>query len=136
VIRRLGDPVFRSGDLLSLLFSMSSPGSQRERVEPAILAYRIYADGHEELLRNSNLPGVSVQSFKDILAVSNTRTVYAAPFTARSGSPFNFNPFSSSAPLLVSYVVPSSLLFEEMSVQKPSGEVPKPTTSRHPYFDK
>lgn len=97
----------------------------------AVMAYRIYPDGHEELIRNATLSGVNAASFKDILAVSNTRTVYTEPFTARATSLFNFNPVPGGS--LVSYVVPS-LLFEDMTVERPSGEVPKPPAVPHPFF--
>jgi hypothetical protein len=132
VIRRLGDPAFQV-DSSRIIFG---PSQREEKVEPAILAYRVYPDGREELIRNANLAGISQSSFKDILAVSNTRTVYSAPFTTRNASPFGFNPFSSSATTVVSYVVPSSLLFEDITVQKPSGEIPKPPASGHPFFGK
>lgn len=132
VIRRLGDPAFQA-DSSRIIFG---PSQREEKVEPAILAYRVYPDGREELIRNANLAGISQSSFKDILAVSNTRTVYSAPFTTRNASPFGFNPFSSSATTVVSYVVPSSLLFEDITVQKPSGEIPKPPASGHPFFGK
>lgn len=134
VIRRMGDPAFRASDPDLVVLMM--PRGQEDRVEPAILAYRMYLDGHEELIRNAGVSGVSLESLKDIVAVSNTNTVYAAPFSGRSSSPLPgmISPFSTAT--VVSYIVPSSLLFEELTVQKPSGEIPKPPVSKHPYFDK
>jgi hypothetical protein len=131
-IRRLGDPAFRMSDIdLGILGTPAS--GQQDRLEPAILAYRLYPDGHEELIRNAGVSGVSLDSLKDIVAVSNSKTVYSAPFSARAATPFIGVPSSAS---VVSYVVPSSLLFEDLTVQKPSGEIPKPPVSKHPYFDK
>ena len=130
-IRRLQDPAFQS--IGPITFMMPRSG-QEERIDPAIAAYRVYIDGHAELVRNITLSGVSTQSLRDILSVSNTRIVYTAPFVARGGSPFTFA--RSSTPLLVSYVVPSALLFEEMSIQRPPGEVPKPPVIGHPFFGK
>ena len=134
-IRRLGDPSFRPSDpdFMALIMPRQT---QEDRLEPAILAYRVYLDGHEELIRNAGVSGLSLESLKDIVAVANTRTVYAAPFSSRSASPMlgMVSPFSSTT--VVSYIVPSSLLFEELAVQKPSGEIPKPPVSKHPYFDK
>jgi hypothetical protein len=134
VIRRLGDPAFRATDLEFMSLIVPTP-SQQDRLEPAILAYRVYLDGHEELIRNVGVAGISMDSLKDIVAVSNTRTVYAAPFSGRASSPF-VGVVAGGAPMVVSYVVPSSLLFEDLAVQKPSGEIPKPPISKHPYFDK
>ncbi|HEV3040189.1 MAG TPA: metallopeptidase TldD-related protein [Candidatus Angelobacter sp.] len=129
LVRRLENPTFAPADQMQFLSRLG----QEEKIAPALLAYRLYADGHEELVRNINL-SVSTQSFKDILAVSNTRIVYTAPFSAQGGSPFSFTPGSGS--LLVSYVVPSALLFEDVSAQKPTGEVAKPPASGHPFFAK
>jgi hypothetical protein len=133
VVRRLGDPAFRAnGDPFAAM--MAAQSGQEEKLEPAILAYRVYPDGHEELIRNANFSGVSLASLKDILSVSSTRTVYTAPFAARGGSPFGFS--SSPAQTVVSYVVPSILLLEDVGIQKPSGEIPKPPASGHPFFAK
>lgn len=100
----------------------------------ARLAYRVYPDQHEELIRNATVHGANTSSFKDILAVSSERTVYTESFTPRTNSPFNFHPFSTG-PTLVSFIVPS-LLFEDMTVEQPSGEEPKPPAIGHPFFAK
>jgi hypothetical protein len=132
VIRRLGDPAFRISSLdLAILGAL--PSGQQDKLEPVILAYRLYPDGHEELIRNAGVSGVSLESLRDIVAVSNSKTVYSAPFSSRGAAPLIGGSSSAS---VVSYVVPSSLLFEDLTVQKPSGEIPKPPVSKHPYFDK
>lgn len=133
VIRRLGDPAFHSADLGLMSLIVPAQGPQ-DGLEPAIMAYRVYPDGHEELIRNAGVSGVSLESLKDIVAVSNTRIVYAAPFSGRGAAAMGAALPSSVT--VVSYVVPSSLLFEELAVQKPFGEIPKPPVSKHPYFDK
>jgi hypothetical protein len=134
VIRRLGDPSFR---VVEADLAMTAPPSgQQDRLEPAIMAYRVYLDGHEELIRNAGISGVSLESLKELVGVSNTKTVYSAPFSNRGGSTFIGSITAVSGTTVVSYVVPSSLLFEELAVQKPSGEIPKPPVSKHPYFDK
>lgn len=130
VIRRLGDPAFRvAGDI-----TVPSASGQEDRIEPSILAFRVYPDGHEELVRNATFSGVSLASLKDILAVSADRFVYTAPFVPHSGSPFGGAVVSGST--LVSYVVPSAVLFEDFGIQKPSGEIPKPPAIPHPFFAK
>jgi predicted Zn-dependent protease len=99
----------------------------------ATLAYRVYEDGHEELIRNADISELNSASFKDILAVSSQRVVYTEATPLRNTSPFNVNPFSGGQPL-VSYVVPS-LLFEDVTIEKPSGEVPKPPVARNPLLE-
>jgi predicted Zn-dependent protease len=96
----------------------------------ATLAYRLYPDGHEELIRNANVTG-GPAIFKDIIAVSNTPTIYTETFAPAQRSMLpNFNNFFAG-PTLVSYVVPS-LLFEDLTIEQPSGEVPKPPFVTNP----
>lgn len=99
----------------------------------AILAYRIFEDGHEELIRNADISGVNSASFKDILAVSNQRIVYTEATPTRNASPFALSPFLGKP--LTSYVVPS-LLFEDITVEKPSGETPKLPVASNPLVEK
>ena len=47
-------------------------------------------------------------------------------------------PFRSTATYstgVVSFAVPA-LLFEDVTLKKPSGEIPKPQVAKHPFFDK
>jgi predicted Zn-dependent protease len=101
-------------------------------------AYRVYPDGHEELIRNGELAGVNVSTFKDLLAVSNNRVVFTEPFLqgagAGIGQMLNFNPFEREQ-TIVSYVVPS-LLFEDVSVQPPHGQIQRVPVLPHPFFAK
>jgi predicted Zn-dependent protease len=98
----------------------------------ATLAYRIYQDGREELVRNADITELTSASFKNITAVSSERSVYteAAPFK----SVFNLSGASGGQPL-VSYVVPS-MLFSDVTIEKPSGESPKPTVISSPLGEK
>jgi hypothetical protein len=71
----------------------------------AILAYRVYEDGHEQLVRNADVSGLDSGNSKEILAVSKERIVYTEATPLRNNSLFNFNAFSGERPL-ISYVVP------------------------------
>jgi predicted Zn-dependent protease len=118
VIRRIGNPLLRmSRDLSSAAFAVS-PGEEA-RVESIILAFKVFPDGHEELIRNLELTGMSTSLFKEIVAASKDSTVYNSPFRTQ----------------VVSFVMPS-LLFEDISLKKPSGEIPKLPLIKHPFFDK
>lgn len=100
----------------------------------ATLAYRVYADGHEELVRNAAVSDLTSGSFRNISAVSEQRIVYTQVAPSKSASPFGFNVGASAQPL-VSYVVPS-MLFPDVTIEKPSGESPKPTIIASPLADK
>lgn len=97
---------------------------------PVLLAYKRFADGHEEPIRNAIVNGVNFGSFKDILAVSDTPEVWSASYSPRAT-----NPFEPPGTTFVSVVVPA-LMFEDATVQKPTGSVNKPPLVEHPYFSK
>jgi hypothetical protein len=88
----------------------------------ATLAYRLYPDGHEELIRNATVTGARA-IFKDIVAVSHAQTIYTETFTpGQRGMMPNFAGFYAG-PTLVSFVVPSrdqryaSLLVEDLTIE-------------------
>jgi predicted Zn-dependent protease len=98
-----------------------------------VQAYRVYADGHEEPIRKASIMGFNSSTFKELAAVSNQRNVYTEAFTPRRNSPFDYSPVQTTT--LVSYVVPD-LLFEDVTVDGPTEDTPKPPALPHPYFEK
>jgi predicted Zn-dependent protease len=100
----------------------------------ATIAYRIYADGHEELVRNADVSELTAASFKNISAVSDQRTVYTEVAPFKGALAFNLNTAAGVQPL-VSYVVPS-MLFPDVTIEKPSGESPKLTVIDNPLSEK
>ena len=120
IVRRLGDP------LVGGAREAAAPaGGDGVRVEAAILAYKVFADGREELLRNVEVGAMNVSLFKDILAAGQEPAVLTVPFRTTV----------SPSAQVVSFAVPS-LLFEDLTLKKPGGEIPKPQVARHPFFDK
>ena len=120
VVRKMSDPIMGG------FHSMSGPsGGEGVRVEPVILAYKVFSDGHEELLRNVEIAGMNATLFRDIAAAGKEQVVTTLPFrTAESPSP-----------QVVSFAIPS-LLFEDVTLRKPGGEIPKPQVAKHPFFDR
>ena len=100
----------------------------------ATLAYRIYPDGHEELVRNADVSELTAANFKNISAVSDQRVVYTEVAPFKGALPFNLNVAAGVQPL-VSYVVPS-MLFPDVTIEKPSGESPKLTVIDNPLSEK
>jgi hypothetical protein len=132
VVRSMGNPSFRLSR--SSMAAMMSGSAGETRVEPAVLAYKVFPDGKEELIRNAEISGLSAATFKEILAASKEQVVYTVPFRGRSLPGVSFVALDESSSL-VSFVMPS-LLFEDLTLKKPSGEVPKPPVAKHPFFDK
>ena len=93
--------------------------------------YKLYPDGHEELLHGIELADVTPASFKDIVAVGDTPTVYTDEFIPRVGALFSLGVAASSDVPIVSCIVPS-LLFDDVSLVKSEGPYPNPPVSPSP----
>ena len=94
-------------------------------------------DGYEQVVRNAEMSGLTVAAFRDIVAASKEQTVYSTPFMpagALAGMLSGGGPAESGVAIL-SFVVPS-FLFEDLTLKKPTGEIPKPPVAGHPYFDR
>lgn len=116
---------------------MAGPPGNSPRSATAV--YKVFEDGREELVRSVEIAELSAVTFKEIVAASRTPTVYAAPFSARDPNPFAsifaLGPDLDSDRPVVSAVVPA-ILFDELTLKKPSGEFPTVPVTKHPYFEK
>jgi hypothetical protein len=136
VIRRIGNPMLAIQSLTGRIFVITANGgSQGIEIEEPIEAYKVFSDGHEELARNFKITNLMLSSFKDIVAAGDTPVTYSAPFRVRVNSPVIDGFIGATGPQLVSIVTPP-LLFEDLSLQRPSGEIPNLPFSKHPSFDK
>ena len=95
----------------------------------AAVAVKLFPDGHEEPIRNASVSGLTAASFKSIVAASQSRTVYTSPFHSVGG--MNLQMASAGLGYAASYVMPS-LLFEDVTVKGPNGDLPKPPLSSPP----
>jgi predicted Zn-dependent protease len=114
---------------MAMVSAMTGRG---EKSRSVLLAYKIYPDGREELVRGAHLSGMSLESFKSIVAASKSATVYTALEMPR----INFSMISRFAAgetgmPIMSCVAPS-LLFDDLTLTKPTGELPKPPFSTPP----
>jgi len=106
-------------------------------VDPLIEAYKVFPDGREELVRNLEINNLNFGSFKDIAAVSDHPQVYTAPVRIIVQSPggFRLGFRAPGGPNVVSMAVPA-MLFDDLTLQRPAGDVPNLPFTKHPYFDK
>ncbi|MGD0302263.1 MAG: metallopeptidase TldD-related protein [Bryobacteraceae bacterium] len=100
----------------------------------ALMAYKVFPDGHEELIRGIQFFGLNAASFKDIVAASRDLNFLTIRYVPQRGQFFipnegeeRFTP--------VSLVVPS-LLFEDATLRKIRAAAPNPPVSGHPFFNK
>lgn len=107
-------------------------GPQGVPIAPVIEAVKVYPDGREEVVRNLEISSFGPSSFRELAAVSQEMVQYTAPFRAARMSPL-MGGVITNARVLVSYVVPQ-LLFEDITLQQPTGEIPKKPFIGHPSF--
>jgi len=101
----------------------------------AVLAYEVFPDGHEQLVRNAQLEGLNEASFKDLVVGSESQTVCNRLFldvgNILIGMFSGGTMVGQGNPPVVSFTVPD-LVFDDVSVNPPSGEIPKPPLSKPP----
>lgn len=117
-----------------IIFNVSNgPGSIS--VQPVIEAYKVFPDGHEEPARNLDISGLTLDTFRSIVAVSEPSSVYTAPVQILNRTPLLQLSFAQpGGPQVVSTNAPS-MLFEDLTLERPTGDVPILPFSGHPYFD-
>jgi len=136
MVRRIGNSTLSQSSTRSRTIIVTrGGGSSQLQVAPLLAAYKVFPDGHEELVRNLEILGMTLDAFKDISAVSDTPFVYTAPSQLKRVSPVIGGMSMMGPPPLVSIAVPS-LLFDDMTLQRPTGEIPSLPFSKHPSFDK
>ncbi|MCP4664234.1 MAG: hypothetical protein GY856_53295 [bacterium] len=135
IVHRMGTPHLDTESRRSGGMRFGSPGNEGTAIEPIIAASRVYADGREEPLRNLELSGMTPAVFKEIVAAGDKPAVHSVPFSAAIDDPFgSFGPGSAEGPPPASFVVPA-LLFEELTLKKPSGQIPKPPVASPPAME-
>ena len=130
VVRSLDHSASASSRLASMA-SLLGRQQEQSRGRPVQVAYKVHHDGKEELLTKAELVAVTEATFRDIVSTSEASTLY----TFLSGSRGGIRRYLGSSDSLVSISTPD-LLFEEMTVKKPGGHVPRPPAAKHPYFDR
>ncbi len=118
LIRKLDYPSTASIDELEKV-AQAAGGSHP--VVPPLLAYKIYPDGREELVRGLLFQGMSARSLKDIVAASDENYVFDlidsnAPFALVGAGSFT----------TTSSVIAPAVLFEELELEPIKEETPKP----------
>ena len=98
--------------------SFMSGGCEGEsKISNPIYIYKVYVnDGREELVRSAKFSGVQINVFKNIIALSDKQVGYNT-FISKSDGQFDFMSGFTN-PLPASFIMPNSLLFEEMEVLK------------------
>lgn len=132
VVRTVG------GGGLSGMFRMfaamaTSPGSMATNALTEV--YKLFPDGHEELIRGADLSGMTTATFRDIVAAGDKPVLFNATFIPKFNALFSLG-FSGASDLpVVSYIVPS-LLFEEATLVKTTSPRPNPPATKSPLAER
>lgn len=129
IVRKLDFPSTASGaEFQRMAARLAQGGGSRRVVSPPLLAYRLYADGREELVRGLQFRELTVRSLRDIVAAG--------------GNPVAFHYLENGAPMALTgassfvaecSVVAPGLLFEELQLERPVEEFPRlPVVPRPP----
>lgn len=140
ILRRISDPVLcpEEVDPMAAIMRMARGGGQESKTETALWVVKLHPDGREEPLRNVQISDLGVGAFKDIVATSAASQVVTMPWERDSpfaglGALATMFGAATAVPPLVSVASPA-LLFEEVTLKKPEGEMSKPPLMAHPYF--
>lgn len=121
IVRKLDFPSSASFDeLRRLLTGSANSGGSARPVSIPILAYRVYPDGREELVRGLRFRGFNARSFKDILAASDENYVFEF---LENGAPMAL--MGSGGSISQSCVVSPSVLIDDLEMERMEEEFPK-----------
>ncbi len=117
IVRKMDFPSTASIDEVRRLMSGQQGGRP---VSMPVLVYKVYVDGHEELVRGMRFRGFNVRSLKDILAAGDDSAAFeymdsAAPFALVGGAGFTAE----------TCVVAPSILIDDLELHPAEEELPK-----------
>jgi PmbA/TldA metallopeptidase C-terminal domain len=127
VVRRVGGGAAAS--FMKMAMRMAQQGGQGGGSLAEV--YKLYPDGHEELVQGVEIAELTPVAFKDIVAVGDAPIVFTDEFIPRLGALFSMGLSASADVPLVSCVVPA-MLFDDISLVKSQGPFPNPPISPSP----
>jgi len=141
VVRRLGSGAPAGRSFGAFIAAMAAAEGGGEAI-PVAEAVKLYRDGREEPIRGAMLAGITRASFKSIVAASRSRAVATLPSGGAMGGVFGMMsmlPRSFFRHMRggqqATYVVPS-LLFDDISIRKPTGDGVAPPAYGPPWLAK
>jgi predicted Zn-dependent protease len=119
VVRKMDFPSSASVEEVRRLLAGAQSGGSRAISIP-LLAYRVYPDGHEELMRGMRFRGFNTRSLKDIIAAGDDLNTFEfmdnpAPFALMGGSGYVAN----------AEVIAPSILIDDLELHPIEEELPK-----------
>ena len=118
IVRKMDFPSSASVDEARRLISGGQSGGSRP-VSIPLLVYRVYPDGHEEMVRGLRFRGFNTRSFRDIVAAGDDAAPFdfldnQAPFALMGGAGYAVN----------ATIVAPSLLIDDLELHPLEDELP------------
>jgi hypothetical protein len=120
VVRKLDFPSSASFQEIRQLLSRGGQSGGPARVSLPVMAYRVYPDGHEELVRGVRFGGVNARSLKDIVAAGDDDIVFDF---LENGAPFAV--MGTGGFIAEAAIIAPSLLIDDLELHKMDEELPK-----------
>jgi hypothetical protein len=121
LVRKMDFPSSASmASLQRLANSMAQDGAGGRPVSIPILAYRVYSDGREELVRGLRFKGLSTRSLRDIVAAGGEPVAFDY---LENGAPFAM--MGAASFVAESSIIAPGILFEELQLERSEQELPK-----------
>ena len=109
--------------------AMMAASPQSTPTNTLLEVYKLFPDGHEELIKGAELSGLTAASFRDIVAAGEKPVILNQQVMPNINSIFTMGMAGGLDMPVASFVVPS-LLFEEISLTKAEAPFPAPPVSK------
>jgi len=117
IVRKIGNATPIGDDIESITASVMAMMSGKTPKEKPVCIYRISVkDGTETLVRTASFSGITIDSFKEVIAVSNQRQALNLPIANKSGISGLLSQAGVNAP--ASFIVPNGILLPSIEIQK------------------
>jgi hypothetical protein len=117
IVRKIGSSAPMGDDMESMTASIMAMMSGKTPVEKPVYIYRVSVkDGSETLVRTASFSGITIDSFKDVLAVANKKQAWNLPIISKSGMSGLLS--QAGGGVTASFIVPDGILLPGIEVQK------------------
>jgi TldD protein len=120
VVRKMDFPSSASGGEVRRLIMASARSGGSRPISVPLRVYRVYQDGHEEMVRGLRFRALNVRSLKDIVAVADDTNVLNYP---ENGQPFAM--LGGGGETAETTVIAPSLLIDDLELVRMEDEQPK-----------
>ncbi|MBM3738410.1 MAG: hypothetical protein FJW39_21720 [Acidobacteria bacterium] len=113
LLRKLDFPTTSTSEEIQRLSVAASQRGGGKVVSSPVLAYRVYPDGREELIRGMRFRGLNVRSFRDIIAAGSGEQMFSYV-----GTGLTLPGLNSGGYVAGHTVVAPAVLFEDLELEK------------------